>query len=80
VEVIRFEGRLSGPCVLEARWRVTGPGGRATRVAGRTNVTENAGGDYASLVATQSQLVARLSADIAAAIRSNVAARPQTSN
>ena len=80
VEVIRFEGRLSGPCVLEARWRVTGAGGRATLVAGRTSVTENAGADYASVVAAQSQLVARLSADIAAAIRSNVATRPQTSN
>ena len=80
VEVTRFEGRLSGPCVLEARWRVTGAAGRATRVAGRTSATETAGADYASVVAAQSQLVARLSADIAAAIRSNVAARPQTSN
>jgi uncharacterized lipoprotein YmbA len=49
-------------------------------MAGRTSATENAGADYASVVAAQSQLVARLSADIAAAIRSNVAARPQTSN
>jgi len=32
------------------------------------------------VVAAQSRLVGRLSGDIAAAIRSNVAARPQSSN
>jgi uncharacterized lipoprotein YmbA len=77
VEVTRFEGRLGGPCVLEAGWRVTATGGRTGRVVGRTNVTENAGTDYSSLAATKSRLVGRLSADIAAAIRSGVAARPQ---
>ncbi|HEY3098673.1 MAG TPA: PqiC family protein [Methylomirabilota bacterium] len=80
VEVVRFEGRLGGPCVLEARWRVAGTSGRGGRVIGRTNATEHAGADYASVVAAQSRLVGRLSADIAAAIRSNVAAAPQTSN
>ena len=80
VEIIRFEGRLGGPCVLEARWRVAGTSARPGRVAGRTSATESAGADYASLVAAQSRLVGRLSADIAAAIRSNVAARPQNSN
>jgi hypothetical protein len=80
VEIIRFEGRLGGPCVLEARWRVAGTGGRTGRVSGRTVATETAGADYASLVAAQSRLVGQLSSDIAAAVRSNVAARPQISN
>jgi uncharacterized lipoprotein YmbA len=80
VEIFRFEGRLGGPCVLEARWRVAGVSGRTGRVAGRTSATENAGADYASLVAAQSRLVGRLSADIAAAIRGNVATGPQNSN
>jgi uncharacterized lipoprotein YmbA len=75
VEIVRFEGRLGGPCVLEARWRVAGASGRAGRVSGRTSATENAGTDYASVVAAQSRLVGRLSGDIAAAIRSNVATR-----
>ena len=77
VEITRFEGRLGGPCVLEAGWRVAATGGRAGRVTGRTSVTETAGADYSSLVATTSRLVGRLSADIATAIRSSVAARPQ---
>jgi len=80
VEIVRFEGRLGGPCVLEARWRVAGTSGRGGRVVGRTNAVEHAGADYASVVAAQSRLVGRLSADIAAGIRSNVAAAPQTSN
>ena len=80
VEIIRFEGRLGGPCVLEARWRVAGTGARTGRVTGRTVATETAGADYASMVAAQSRLVGQLSADIAAAVRSNVAAGPQTSN
>ena len=80
VEIIRFEGRRGGPCVLEARWRVAGTSGRPGRVTGRTGATENAGEDYASVVAAQSRLVGRLSGDIAAAIRSNVAARPHSSN
>ena len=80
VEITRFEGRLGGACVLESRWRVAGTGSRPGRVAGRTSATESAGADYASVVAAQSRLVGRLSGDIAAAIRSNVAAGPQTSN
>ena len=70
VDVIRFDGRLGGSCVLDARWRVVTRAPRSEPIVGRSSLREAAGGDYAALVAAQSRLVDALSAEIASAIRS----------
>lgn len=69
VEISRFDGRLGGPCVLEARWRIVHKNASHPPIAGRSSATETAGADYPSLVAAHSRLIDALSADIAAALR-----------
>jgi uncharacterized lipoprotein YmbA len=69
MEVLRFDGPLAGPVVLSARWRLLDAGGKelALRaVALEEPVTE---ATYAAMVAAQSRLLARVSRDMAAAIR-----------
>jgi uncharacterized lipoprotein YmbA len=68
VDVQRFDATLGEGVVVEALWTVRPAKGEAKN--GRSLVHEAAQGkDYAALVAAYSRAVARLSADIAGAIR-----------
>jgi uncharacterized lipoprotein YmbA len=68
VDVQRFDATLGDAVVVEALWTVRPAKGEPKH--GRTTVREPAQGkDYAALVAAYSRAVARLSADIAGAIR-----------
>ncbi len=69
MDIFRFDGRLDGPTILYARWRLLDAGGNelAVRmVQQEERITEPT---YAALVAAQSRLLATLSQDIAAQIR-----------
>jgi uncharacterized lipoprotein YmbA len=73
VDISRLEGALGGESVLAARWRVLNRAGEEVAM-GTARFSEPSGPDYESLVAAQSRLVAALSRDIAAAVRSGVQA------
>ncbi len=70
LEVVRCDGRLGEAAVLVARWSLfAGPGKnllKMHRFSWREPVT---GPDYASLVAAESRAVAKLSQEIAAAVK-----------
>lgn len=69
IDVQRFESVLGQEVVLDAVWAVRKDAGDQVR-AGRTIAREAAPGDtYDALAAAHSRALARLSADIAAAIR-----------
>lgn len=68
VEVSRFEGSLGGNCSLVARWSIFGRADKQM-ITGRSNHTEPAGDNYATLVAAHNRLVAALSRDIATALK-----------
>jgi hypothetical protein len=69
LEVLRFDGPLGGPVVLDARWRLLDGSGREL-VRGAVNRTEAVSEPgHAALVAAQSRLLATVSRDIAAEIR-----------
>lgn len=69
IDIQKFESTLGDAVVIEALWtvrRVTGDSSRS----GRSLVREaTAGGDFDALVAAHSRALARVSSDIAAAIR-----------
>ena len=69
VQVTRFDGQLGGRCVLHAEWQMLTR--RATRsvISGRSTLHDACGPDYAAFAAAHSRLLARLSAEIASAIR-----------
>ena len=70
MEILRFDGPLSGPVVLDARWRLLDAGGQEM-VLKAVNLSEPVPPPptYAGLVAAQSQLLARVGQDVAAEIR-----------
>jgi uncharacterized lipoprotein YmbA len=69
IDVQRFESTRGQGVLLEAVWAVHQTAGGATR-AGRTLAQETAQGDgFDTLAAAHSRALARMSADIAAAIR-----------
>jgi uncharacterized protein len=70
VEVIRCDGRLGEAAHLVARWRVfEGPGKKLIKM-NRSSIREPVtGADYPALVAAQSRAVAKLSQEIAEAIK-----------
>ena len=70
VEILRFDGPLGGPVILNARWRlIDGEGKEVTlkAVALSEPVTD---ASYAALVAAHGRLLTAMSRDIAAEIRS----------
>jgi uncharacterized protein len=71
LEVIRCDGRLGEAAYLVARWRVfEGPEKKLLKMS-RSSIREPVTGpDYAALVAAQSRAVAKLSQEIAKAIKS----------
>jgi uncharacterized lipoprotein YmbA len=68
VEVSRFEGSLGKDCSLAARWSIFRRGDKRT-TSGKSSHTEPAGESYTTLVAAQSRLLAALSRDIVAALK-----------
>jgi len=69
-EVVQFDGSLAGQVSLVARWSVVSLSGRKTVAARQSRISLPVGaGGYAGLAAAQSQAVAQLSREIAAAIR-----------
>ena len=69
LDILRFEGPLDGPVVLDARWRLFDGGGRelVLRSVKRSEAVSEPG--HAGMVAAQSRLLAGVSRDIAAEIR-----------
>ena len=70
LEIIRCDGRLGEAAHLVARWRVfEGPEKKLLKMS-RSSIREPVTGpDYAALVAAQSRAIAKLSQEIAAAIK-----------
>ena len=70
LEVIRCDGRLGEAAYLVARWRLFGGPEKVLLKMSRSSIREPVTGpDYAALVAAQSRAVAKLSQEIAAAIK-----------
>jgi len=71
VEILRFDGPLGGPAVLNARWRLLDGSGKEL-VRRVVNLSEAATEPtHPGLVAAQSRLLASVSRDIAAEIRTH---------
>jgi uncharacterized lipoprotein YmbA len=76
VEVLRFDADTERNVGLDARWRLVGPDGRATKV-GRSTIAEVAkDGPYMDEVTSAlSRCMGQMSREIAAAIEADIAAR-----
>ena len=72
VDILRFDGALGGPAVLHARWRLLDGAGKEL-VLQAVHLQDTASEPtYSALVAAESRLLARLSRDIAAEIRTRL--------
>jgi hypothetical protein len=69
MEILRFDGPLGGPVVLNARWRLLDAEGRELTLKAVALSEPAADRSYAALVAAQSRVLAAVSRDIAGAIR-----------
>jgi uncharacterized protein len=69
LNVLRFESELGNRAAIDVLWTIEGASGNALR-SGRTETTVPAGSGYDALVAAHSKALARVSEDIAAALRS----------
>lgn len=70
MEILRFDGPLGGPVVLNARWRLLDGDGKELVFRAATLSEPATDASYAALVAAQGRLLAAVSRDIAAEIRS----------
>jgi uncharacterized lipoprotein YmbA len=78
IDIQRFESVRGQSALVEAAWVVRPTAGGAAR-AGHTIASEPTQGDsFDALAAAHSRALAKLSADIAAAIRSEAAGKPST--
>jgi len=69
INVSRFDGALNGEVVLKARWTIANASGKETMVARQSTITVKVtAAGYPGLVAAQSQAVADLATEIAAAL------------
>lgn len=69
-EVVQFDGSLAGQVSLVVRWSLVAVADRKPVVSRQSRISVPVGGPgYAGLAAAQSQAVAQLSRDVAAAIR-----------
>ena len=76
IDVQRFDSVRGQAALIEAVWTVHKTAGGATR-SGRTVAREPVQGDgFDALAAAHSRAIAKISGDIAAAIRAEAAARP----
>ena len=70
VDIVRCDGRLGDAVWLEARWSILKSPEKKLLKMNRSSIREPVGGvDYIALVAAQSRAVAKLSQEIAEAIR-----------
>jgi uncharacterized lipoprotein YmbA len=75
IDVQRFESVPGHSALVEAMWTVHSTAGGETR-SGRTIASESVQGDgFDALAAAHSRAVAKMSADIAVAIRTEAAAK-----
>jgi uncharacterized lipoprotein YmbA len=72
VDIVHFEGPLSGPAALAARWRLLDDRGQVLALRAVTLQEPVTAPTHAGLVAAQGRLLTALSRDIAAAIRSHL--------
>ena len=80
VDFLRFDGELGGPTVLHAQWRLLDGTGKEL-ILGAAHLEETASEPtYAALVAAQNRLLASLSRDIAAEIRTRLQSPSETSS
>ena len=70
MDIVRCDGRLGDTVWLDARWSILqGPEKKLLKMS-RSSIREPVGGvDYSALVAAQSRAIAKLSQEIAEAIR-----------
>lgn len=69
LNVNRFDGQLGDEAVLVARWTITDGSGKVSLRDGKSTIrVKTAGNQYQDLVSAQSQAVAALAKEIAAAI------------
>jgi uncharacterized lipoprotein YmbA len=70
IDITRFDGMPEGNVDLRARWGILGDSGRKVLAKGKSVLTEPVGGNtIAEMVSAQSRLVAKLSHEIAEAIK-----------
>jgi uncharacterized lipoprotein YmbA len=70
VDIVRCDGRLGDAAWLEARWSILKSPEKKLLIMSRSSIREPVGGvDYSALVAAQSRAIAKLSQEIAEAIR-----------
>jgi 6-phosphogluconolactonase len=69
VDIVHFDGPLSGPAVLAARWRLLGECGKVLALHAVTLQAPVTAPTHAGLVAAQGRLLTTLSRDIATGIR-----------
>ena len=72
MEILRFDGPLGGPVVLNARWRLLDADGKEIALKAVMLSEPAADASYAALVASQSRLLATVSREIASEIRSRL--------
>lgn len=69
LQVSRFDGTFGDEVVLAARWTITNPSGKETLLTRQSTIhVKVAGREYQDLVSAQSQAVADLATEIAAAL------------
>jgi len=70
VDIVRCDGQLGEAAWLEARWSILGGQGKNLLKTNRSSIVEPvSGADYAALVTAQSRALAKLSQEIAEAIK-----------
>jgi uncharacterized lipoprotein YmbA len=79
VDILRFDGAPGRSVVLHARWRLLDAAGKELLLRAAVLQESIADSTYAALVAAESRLLASLSRDIAAEIRSRLRKDPDLS-
>lgn len=70
VDIIQFDGELSGEATLSARWAIADTAGKTTLASGKSVYRQPvAGGDYTGLARAESLLLADLSKELAGEIQ-----------
>ncbi|MGK2905815.1 MAG: PqiC family protein [Desulfuromonadales bacterium] len=69
IDIIQFDGELTGEAILSARWTIADADGKVNLAGGKSVYRQPVeGGDYMGLVKAESQLLAELSRELAQAI------------
>lgn len=70
IDILRFDGELSGEAVLSARWSIADATGKVSQASGTSTFRQPVeGGDYAGLIRAESRLLAELSRELAAELK-----------